>query len=104
MVEFLICLSANEISITFPDCFIEGSNGSLPSQLSNNTKHFHKLYLDTNKCLGDRYNSSTKTYDPDVCNNCSREYCQMNEYYNHLKESLGDGQLCMDIVDTVSKI
>lgn len=84
------------------NCFVEGTNNSLPFELSNSTKQFQKLYLDTNQCLEDRYNSSTKTYDPDVCNACSDKYCQMNGYYSRLKESLGDGQLCMDIVDTVS--
>lgn len=83
-------------------CFIEDTNVALPFELSNSTKEFNKLYLDTNQCLADNYNETSKKYNQNVCENCSLNYCKMNGFYGNLKQDLGDGQLCMDIVDTVS--
>jgi len=36
-----------------------------------------------------------------VCSDCEKEYCDLNDLYNELKD-LEDDAVCMDIVDSVS--
>lgn len=80
------------------DCLDTESKGLQPS---NSTKEFKKFYEETNSCLSNHYDPSNKTYNKDVCQNCSSVYFRMNKFYSDLKEHSGNGLVCMDIVDTV---
>ena len=83
------------------DCFIEESNGTLTSNLSASTIKFQQLYGDTLDCIGNFFNASSGSYNKGVCKNCTEKYCTLNKYYEKLKDS-ANGEMCMDIVDTVS--
>ena len=38
-----------------------------------------------------------------MCKNCSNYYYKLNKFYFNLKDKIGNGYICMDIVDTVCK-
>ncbi|KAK6619806.1 hypothetical protein RUM44_006205 [Polyplax serrata] len=81
------------------NCLDTESKGLQPS---NSTKEFKKFYEETNSCLSNHYDPSNKTYNKDVCQNCSSVYFRMNKFYSDLKEHSGNGLVCMDIVDTMN--
>ncbi|XP_066991836.2 osteopetrosis-associated transmembrane protein 1 isoform X2 [Anabrus simplex] len=70
--------------------------------ISTITVTFNNLHKKTNDCIQYFYNSANKSYDPAVCTSCSEAYCKMNEFYDSLKDTEGDGKICIDIVDSMN--
>ncbi|XP_049794216.1 osteopetrosis-associated transmembrane protein 1 isoform X3 [Schistocerca nitens] len=83
-------------------CFVKMSNGSLTQELSNTTVEFQHLHDKTHKCFLDHYYVANKTFDKNICSDCEKSYCEMNDYYDRLKKEQEMG-VCVDIVDTMNR-
>lgn len=78
------------------DCF-DSVNGSLI--VANHTTHFFDLLNSTQVCFLN-HSTGDDTYNKSACVDCEKMYCDMNTFYDDLKNSKLNE--CMDIKDAVS--
>lgn len=83
------------------NCFEKSNNGTTTRELSNYTKTFKHLHSLTHTCVVNHYHEENKTYDKNVCTNCSEFYLNMNTFYYKLEDEQGRA-MCMDIIDTMN--
>ncbi|XP_026751156.1 osteopetrosis-associated transmembrane protein 1 [Galleria mellonella] len=69
--------------------------------LSNDTKHFDKMFKETMNCIAT--NSTTTNMSDEVCERCMQSYLQLDLFYRSLsKDSIGLDSVCFDIVDSMN--
>ncbi|CAK1604359.1 unnamed protein product [Parnassius mnemosyne] len=74
-------------------------NGGVPT-LSNDTKHFNKLFNETMKCLINNFDPKNNAT---VCEKCMQYYMQLNTFYSTLStDAIGVDSICMDVVDSMN--
>ncbi|GLH16303.1 Uncharacterized protein GBIM_20609 [Gryllus bimaculatus] len=79
---------------------LEVVNGTITDKLRNETQQFLKFYHKVNACFSHHYKNGS--YNDSVCKDCKTIYDDMNDFYEKLKNIQGEGNICVDIVDSVN--
>ncbi|KAM3962261.1 osteopetrosis-associated transmembrane protein 1 [Aphomia sociella] len=74
-------------------------SGSIPV-VSNDTKHFDKMFNETMNCIASKSNTNSSE---EICERCMQSYLQLDIFYKSLsKDSVGLDNVCFDIIDSMN--